>query len=125
MVLHREIMFRVAEKIAEDEDMEGLVTGESMGQKSSQTPQNLEHTTSAINKPVLRPLLTRDKNSISQKAREIGTFEEAEINSACRTLSPEHSATDLDEKRLQNLREEVDVEKLVQKAYRSTEQIDL
>jgi len=125
MVIHREIMFRVAEKIAEEKSMEGLVTGESLGQKSSQTSSNMELTSSSIDKPVMRPLLTRDKNSISEEARKIGTFEEAEINSACRSLSPENPATILDEERLENLRKAVNVDELVEKALNSSEEITL
>ena len=125
MVLHREIMFRVVEKIAEEKDLEGLVTGESLGQKSSQTSSNLEMTSSSISKPVMRPLLTRDNNSISEEARRIGTFEEAEINSACRSISPDNPATILDRERLENLREAVNVEELVEKAFDSKEEITL
>ena len=125
MVLHREIMFRVAEKIAEQRGLEGLVTGESLGQKSSQTSSNLELTSSSIDKPVMRPLLTRDKNSISEEARKIGTFEEAEINSACRSLSPDNPATVLDIERLENLREALNVEDLVEKAFKSRQEITL
>lgn len=125
MVLHREIMFRVAERIAEEKGLEGLVTGESLGQKSSQTSSNLELTSSSISKPVMRPLLTRDKNWISEEAREIGTFEEAEISSACRSLSPDNPATVLDRERLQNLRETLKVEELVEKALESKKQITL
>lgn len=119
MVVHREIMFKVAEKIAEREGLNGLVTGESLGQKSSQTSSNLELTSSAIDTPVFRPLLTWDKNSISQRARKIGTFEEAEIKSACRSLSPENPATILDRKRLENLEREVDIDSLVEGALNS------
>ncbi|PSH00571.1 MAG: hypothetical protein BRC30_02855, partial [Nanohaloarchaea archaeon SW_7_46_7] len=125
MVIHREIMFRVAEKIAEEKNLEGLVTGESLGQKSSQTSSNMELTSSSIDKPVMRPLLTRDKNSISKEARKIGTFEEAEINSACRSLSPENPATVLDEQRLKNLRKAVNVDEQVEKALNSSEEITL
>lgn len=125
MVLHREIMFRVAEKIAEREGLNGIVTGESLGQKSSQTSANLELTSSSIEKPVMRPLLTRGKNSISEEAREIGTFEEAEINSACRSLSPDNPATSLKRGKLEDLRYAVSSDDLVEKAFDSVEDIEL
>lgn len=125
MVLHRKIMFKVAEKLAEQENLNGLVTGESLGQKSSQTSQNLELTSSNITKPVMRPLLTMDKNSISEEARKINTFEEAEINSACRSLSPENPATELGTQRLDNIEQTVGIEKLVEKALDSMEIIKI
>ncbi|MFB6180838.1 MAG: tRNA sulfurtransferase, partial [Candidatus Nanohalobium sp.] len=95
MLLHRALMFKVAEKIAEKEGLSGLVTGESMGQKSSQTGQNLEITSSQVSKPVHRPLIGRCKNSVSEEARKIGTFEKASINSACRSLSPQNPSTEM------------------------------
>ncbi|MFB6115349.1 MAG: tRNA 4-thiouridine(8) synthase ThiI, partial [Candidatus Nanohalobium sp.] len=125
MVVHRRIMFKVAERIAEEEGLNGLVTGESLGQKSSQTNWNMEMTSEAVDKPLLRPLLTEDKNSITDEAREIGTFEEAEINSACRSLSPEQPATKLKQEDLERLEEEVDFEALVDKALNSRRQIEL
>lgn len=121
MVVHRRLMFKVAEKIAEKEGLKGLVTGESMGQKSSQTPQNLEMTTRAVDKPVFRPLLTYNKKDISQKAREIGTMEDAKIESACTSLAPESPATELKRKKLEKIEEEVDLDELVDLAMENTE----
>jgi len=125
MVLHREIMFRVAEKIAEKEGLKGLVTGESIGQKSSQTPSNLEFTSSSIDKPVHRPLLSWNKSDITEEAREIGTFEEASIDSACSTISPERPATSMGRKKLEKLQEEVGVDELVEKAFENAEKTEL
>lgn len=125
MVLHRKIMFKVAEEIAEKEGLRGLVTGESLGQKSSQTAKNMENTTSEIQKPLMRPLLTDSKNEITEKAREIGTFELSEINSACQTLAPESPSTQLREEELEELEEKVDIDNLVEKALNSTEKKEL
>ncbi|MCD6421546.1 MAG: tRNA 4-thiouridine(8) synthase ThiI, partial [Thaumarchaeota archaeon] len=41
IILYRRFMLRIAEKLAEREKAEALVTGESLGQVSSQTLQNL------------------------------------------------------------------------------------
>ena len=125
MVLHRKIMFKVAEEIAEKEGLRGLVTGESLGQKSSQTAKNMENTTSEIKKPLMRPLLTESKNDITEKAREIGTFELSEINSACQTLAPDSPSTQLKEEELEELEEKVDINDLVEKALNSAEKKEL
>ncbi|MFB6175210.1 MAG: tRNA uracil 4-sulfurtransferase ThiI [Candidatus Nanohalobium sp.] len=121
MVMHRIIMFRVAEKIAEKEGLNGIITGESLGQKSSQTAENLQATTQSIDTPVLRPLIAMDKDSITQKAREIDTFEEAKINSACRSLSPEQPATRLKDEKLDELVSMIEEEGLAEEAWRSTD----
>lgn len=121
MLLHRKIMFEVSEKIAEKEGLSGLVTGEAIGQKSSQTPENLEYTSSSIEKPILRPLISSKKSNITERARSIETFEDASINSACSTMAPDNPATSMTENDLRRLEEKVDMEELVQKALDSAE----
>ena len=125
MLIHRKIMLKVSEKIAEKEGLSGMVTGEAIGQKSTQTPSNLELTTSAVDKPVFRPLLTSDKDNIVERARQINTFEEASINSACSTMAPDSPATSISEVDLAKLEIEVDIGKRVQKAYDSIEKREL
>lgn len=115
MVLHRVIMFQIAERIAENEGLKGIVTGESLGQKSTQTVVNLKLTSSKTNLPIHRPLLTRNKNDITEKSRYLGFFEYAEINSACQTLAPEEPSTALNEEKYSDLADEVDIDKLVEK----------
>lgn len=116
MVLHRIVMFRAAEELARQEGLKGLVTGESLGQKSSQTVSNLEMTSSEVEMPVHRPLLSWSKNEITDKAREIGTFEEAQIASACSTLAPDSPATSLKQEKLESLKREAGIDSLVEKA---------
>lgn len=121
MILHRKIMFRVAEKIAQKEGLPGLVTGEAIGQKSSQTPSNLELTSSAIEKPVFRPLIGSEKASITERARQINTFEDAKIDSACSTMAPDSPATSIRQEDLDKLEKKADIDVLVEKAFESAE----
>lgn len=121
MLLHRRLMFLVSEKIAEREELKGLVTGESIGQKSSQTPSSLELTSSVADKPIFRPLVAQDKNSITEEARSIRTFEEAEVASACRAMAPENPATSMSEEDLEKLEEKVGLDSLVETALESSE----
>ena len=89
----RRFMFRVAEHVAEDLGAAGIVTGEAIGQKSSQTGANLRVTGAVTDLPVHRPLLTMDKPEITERAREIGTFEEATIPVGCQRVAPDNPAT--------------------------------
>ena len=75
VVMYRRIMLRIAEKIAEEEKADALVTGESLGQVSSQTLQNLLVIEEAASIPVLRPLIGFDKEEIVEIAKRIGTYE--------------------------------------------------
>lgn len=119
MLIHRRIMFRVAEKIKNDENLSGIVTGESMSQKSSQTASNLELTSKAVESEVFRPLLSESKYEITSEAREIGTFKYSKINSACKSLAPENPATRMSEEEIHKLEEKVDAERLAEEAYQS------
>ena len=121
MVVHRRVMFRVAAHVAEATGAAGIVTGEALGQKSSQTAANLAMTSAAVDLPVHRPLLTVPKEEIVRRARGLGTFEDALVDSACRTIAPDHPATRLGAGRLEALEREVDVDRLVEAAIDRTE----
>jgi tRNA uracil 4-sulfurtransferase len=74
-ILSRRIMFRVAEKIALREGCHAIVTGDALGQKASQTLQNIVAADSVINEVhILRPLVGMNKLQIEKCAREIGTY---------------------------------------------------
>jgi thiamine biosynthesis protein ThiI len=67
--------------------------GESVGQKSSQTGQNIRVTDAATDRPVHRPLLTRDKPDIVDQARDIGTFVDATMDVGCERVAPAYPET--------------------------------
>ena len=74
-VILKRMMLRVADRIAEDLEIDALVTGEAVAQVSSQTVRNLSVIDRAIDRLVLRPLVTEDKEAIMRLAGEIGTAE--------------------------------------------------
>jgi thiamine biosynthesis protein ThiI len=93
MLSYRRFMYRVAEHVAEDVGAAGIVTGEAIGQKSSQTAANLGVVDRATRLPVHRPLLTWDKQDIVQAARDIGTFRDSTIEVGCNRLAPNQPLT--------------------------------
>ncbi len=74
VVLKRQ-MLRAADLVAQAGGAAAVVTGESVGQVSSQTLQNLTVISQAIQRPVLRPLCGSNKEEIFAYAHRIGTFE--------------------------------------------------
>lgn len=72
-VVLKRMMVRAASKIAERFDIQAIVTGEALGQVSSQTLTNLRLIDKASDVLVLRPLVTHDKEHIISIAKEIGT----------------------------------------------------
>jgi len=68
-------MYRAAEAIAERAGADALVTGEAVGQVSSQTLANLRAIDVVAERPVLRPLIGSDKEDIIALSRRIGTHD--------------------------------------------------
>ncbi|MFC6755825.1 MULTISPECIES: tRNA sulfurtransferase [Haloarcula] len=100
MLALRRYMLVAAEAVAESEQAVGVVTGEAIGQKSSQTSANVAVTDAAASLPVHRPLLAMDKADITNLARRIGTFEDATVDTGCNRVAPELPETNADLERL-------------------------
>lgn len=67
----RRFMMRIAERIARKNKSLALITGESVGQVASQTLSALDVTNSAVDMPVLQPLIGMDKIEIINRPPEI------------------------------------------------------
>ena len=74
----KRLMLLASEKIANEMEIDALVTGESVAQVSSQTLRNLALIDQVTNKLILRPLATMNKPDIMNIANEIGTRRFAE-----------------------------------------------
>ncbi|HCM47595.1 MAG TPA: tRNA 4-thiouridine(8) synthase ThiI [Colwellia sp.] len=74
-VVLKRMMVRAATKIAKRGKIQALVTGESLGQVSSQTLTNLNVINQVTDTLILRPLAAYDKQDIINIARKIGTEE--------------------------------------------------
>lgn len=114
----RACMMQIAELIAKAEGIPVLITGESLGQVASQTPESLRFTESFVQLPVLRPLIGLDKEEIIQKARELGTYEISirPFTDCCSLFAPTHPLIRPD---LYELKEEflrLDLERLIEEA---------
>jgi thiamine biosynthesis protein ThiI len=92
----RKSMFKVAEIICEREGAVGIVTGESMGQKASQTLSNLGATSKGIKFPILRPLLGLDKEEIEKLSKKIGIWHE--VHAGCCYSTPKYPRTSAEPK---------------------------
>ena len=77
------LMARAASRIAQERGLLALVTGDALGQVSSQTLPHLVGVSEAADVPLLRPLLGLPKETIIECARRIGT---AEISARAREV---------------------------------------
>ena len=74
-IIMRRYMMKIAQRIAEDRNAMGLITGESIGQVASQTIQSLYSTNEVCTMPVFRPLIGFDKQEIVDIACKIDPYE--------------------------------------------------
>jgi thiamine biosynthesis protein ThiI len=109
-------MLRIAARIAEQEKAWALITGDSLGQVASQTPENIAVINEATSLPILRPLIGMDKLEITQQAQAMGSFETSiEPDQDCCTLFvPKHPQTRCHLPLILRVEQDLDIPGLVQ-----------
>lgn len=112
-VLCRRIMYRIAEKVAEKEGANFIFTGEVIGQKASQTLENLYVIDKSISMSVLRPLIGFDKEDTIKIAKEIGTFDTTATKGGCCSLVPNQPATRATLQRVEEEEKKLNIGKLI------------
>jgi len=95
IVAQRRLMLKTGEVLAGRLRATALVTGDSLGQVSSQTLTNLAALDDAVGLPILRPLIGCDKLEIMAEARRIRTLALSELpdQDCCTLLTPRHVET--------------------------------
>jgi tRNA uracil 4-sulfurtransferase len=116
IVLYRRFMLRIAEALAEREGALALVTGDSVGQVSSQTLANLDTINRAATLPVLRPLVGLDKAEIVSLAKRVGTYAISiePDEDCCSFLMPRQPATWTRPEAIEAIERNLDVKGLVE-----------
>lgn len=95
-IIMKRIMYKMAQEIALKEDCQCIITGESIGQVSSQTTQSLMVIDQAADKlPVFRPCIGMDKQEIIDISEKIGTYETSILpyEDCCTTFVAKHPVT--------------------------------
>jgi thiamine biosynthesis protein ThiI len=123
VLAQRRLMVRVASALARREGVGAIVTGDSLGQVSSQTLHNLGVVERAAGVPLLRPLVAWDKAEIVREAEQIGTFELANLpaEDCCQLFSSPLAETRAAPDRLDLLERRLDVEEAVEALLASAE----
>lgn len=92
-VILKRLFYRAAEVVAAERGSLAIVTGEAMGQVSSQTLQNLAVIERATPLPILRPLIAYNKQEIIRLAEHVGTADlSAQVGEYC-DMVPTRPAT--------------------------------
>jgi len=97
----------LADRAAQDIPATHVLTGENLGQVSSQTLGNLGSIEQATRLLPLRPLLGFDKTTIMHIADKIGTFEISKGPEVCDALGPNHPTTVANQEWLEKSEERV------------------
>jgi len=95
IVAQRRLMLKTGEVVAHNLGGAALVTGDSLGQVSSQTLQNITALDDAVELPIMRPLIGMDKIEIMAEARRIHTLAISELpdEDCCTVLTPRRAET--------------------------------
>lgn len=117
-IISRRFMMRIAEKIAEKNGYQALITGENLGQVASQTIEGLNVTNSSVDLPVFRPLIGFDKEEIIKVAKDIETFETSILpyEDCCTVFLPKHPVTKPKLEDIEESEKALDVEQLINDA---------
>jgi thiamine biosynthesis protein ThiI len=112
-------MYRIAEKIAEMEKAEGIITGEAIGEQASQTLHNLRVLNEAVTEyPVHRPLLGFNKLETEGLAKKISTFEISTRKTGGCSAAPKKPATKARLEIVKKSEQELDIEEMVEESVR-------
>jgi thiamine biosynthesis protein ThiI len=125
-LLCKRMMYRVAERLAEQLHAEGIVTGEAIGEQASQTLTNLRVLNAAVKEyPVHRPLLGFDKEETEAIARKIGTYKVSSRKSGACTAVPYQPSTKAKLEDVLDAEEKLDIEKMVERSLESIKTVEL
>lgn len=126
-IIMKRVMYRIAEHLANENGCFGLVTGESIGQVSSQTLQSLSVINEVCKMPVFRPVIAFDKQDIVDMAVKIGTYDISiqPYEDCCTTFVAKHPVTKPTLKAIEKSERKLteEFEALVQKAIDTVEVI--
>ena len=124
-IIMRRMMMRIAERVAEKQNCQGLITGESLGQVASQTIQAITVTNAVCEMPVLRPVIGMDKEEIVTIARKIGTMETSILpyEDCCTVFTPRHPKTKPRREEVEEMEKVLDIEALIEEAMAGIQRI--
>lgn len=126
-VLYRRFMQRLASRLARREKCKALVTGESLGQVASQTLENMTCIEAAADLPVVRPLVTFDKEEAIELAQRIGTYDLSILPEpdCCTVFQPRKPMIHGRVEDCEAAEARLDLEGLIERALAATERLDL
>ncbi len=123
VLLYRRLMFKIAEKIRGMEDCRAFVTGESLGQVSSQTIENISITQEPVRAPVFRPLIAMDKEEIIEVSRKNGFYDISikPQEDCCTLFISKHQTAKGSMKEVKEAEKKIDIKKIITECLKEME----
>ncbi|SEF47260.1 thiamine biosynthesis protein ThiI [Thermomonospora echinospora] len=117
VIAQRRLMLRTAQTLAHRLGGAALITGDSLGQVSSQTLANMTALDDAVDLPILRPLVGMDKVEIMDTARRINTLAISELpdEDCCTLLAPRRAETRAKIEDLRQIDKRLDADELAER----------
>ncbi|MEV4257401.1 tRNA uracil 4-sulfurtransferase ThiI [Spirillospora sp. NPDC049652] len=124
VIAQRRLMLRTGELLAHRMRGAALITGDALGQVSSQTLANITALDDAVELPILRPLVGMDKTEIMDQARRIRTLSISELpdEDCCTMLAPRRAETRAKIDDLRQIEKRLDVEELAEQLVDSVQE---
>lgn len=128
ITLMRRAMLRIATKLAEKQKALAIITGDSLGQVASQTLGSMNAIGRVTDLPLLRPLITMDKEEIIRIANDIGTFETSILpyEDCCTLFVPKSPSTNPNINVLERVERSIpELDEMIQRAVDTSDTITL
>lgn len=118
MTIQRRMMLRLAVALAEKRHGLAIFNGESLGQVASQTMESMKAIEDVTNMPILRPVLSYDKNEIINVAKEIDTYDLSILpyEDCCTVFTPPSPKTKPRVDRARKYEQVLDIDGLMQRS---------
>ncbi|WP_042354789.1 tRNA uracil 4-sulfurtransferase ThiI [Bacillus rubiinfantis] len=127
MTSTRRMMLRITDEIRKQREGLAIITGESLGQVASQTLESMYAINDVTNTPVLRPLISTDKNDIIKIAEAIDTLDISNrpYEDCCTIFVPASPKTKPKREKVRQYESYFDFEPLIKEAIMAVETLTI
>lgn len=123
MTIQRRMMLRLVVELAKKRGGLAIFNGESLGQVASQTMESMLAINDVTNMPIIRPVVSMDKNEIIDIAKDIDTYDLSimPFEDCCTIFAPPSPKTRPDLEKTRYYEQRIDVEGLLNRALAGVE----
>ncbi|WP_066386075.1 tRNA uracil 4-sulfurtransferase ThiI [Neobacillus mesonae] len=127
MTSTRRMMLRITDEIRKKREGLAIITGENLGQVASQTLESMYAINEVTNTPILRPLISMDKNDIIKIAEEIDTMDISirPYEDCCTIFVPSSPKTKPKREKVNQYESYFDFEQLIEEAVQNVETVTI